>query len=102
MDHRLSKECWDASGWWDGLFADAGDALSGRNRVFGHEAWCDSPNDSITMPHISHQSWKEKELPEKFGVWAGTWTDRHPGWEYRLWTDEDNRALVRIHYPYFL
>lgn len=26
----------------------------------------------------------------------------HPTWEYRLWTDEANRELVREHYPWLL
>jgi mannosyltransferase OCH1-like enzyme len=26
----------------------------------------------------------------------------HPTWEYKLWTDVDNRELVRRHYPWFL
>ena len=28
--------------------------------------------------------------------------ERHPGWEYRLWTDAENRELVREHYPWLL
>ncbi|CAL8462282.1 g1813 [Coccomyxa elongata] len=28
--------------------------------------------------------------------------DMHPTWEYRLWTDEANRELVRDHYPWLL
>ena len=26
----------------------------------------------------------------------------HPSWEYKLWTDEDNRNLIKDHYPWFL
>lgn len=26
----------------------------------------------------------------------------HPGWEYRLWTDAENRELVQEHYPWLL
>ena len=26
----------------------------------------------------------------------------HPAWEYRLWTDVANRALVAEHYPWLL
>ena len=28
--------------------------------------------------------------------------ERHPGWEYRLWTDTENRELVWEHYPWLL
>ena len=31
-----------------------------------------------------------------------TWKALHPRWQYRLWTDEDNRGLVARHYPWFL
>jgi len=26
----------------------------------------------------------------------------HPAWEYKLWTDEANRNLVKEHYPWLL
>jgi hypothetical protein len=28
--------------------------------------------------------------------------EMHPGWEYRLWTDAENRELVQEHYPWLL
>ena len=28
--------------------------------------------------------------------------EMHPGWEYRLWTDTENRELVQEHYPWLL
>ncbi|KAK9834841.1 hypothetical protein WJX81_002915 [Elliptochloris bilobata] len=30
-----------------------------------------------------------------------TWQENHPGWVHKLWTDDDNDALVREHYPWF-
>lgn len=31
-----------------------------------------------------------------------TWIKHHPDWEYRLWTDEDNRNLIKENYGEFL
>lgn len=55
-----------------------------------------------TIPRIIHQTWKNAEIPEKFQPYAERVRDLHPGWEYRLWTDEDARAFTARHYPHFL
>ena len=53
------------------------------------------------IPRIIHQTWKNRTIPEH-------WTRSHEGWkglegfEYRLWTDEDNRHLIATKYPWFL
>jgi mannosyltransferase OCH1-like enzyme len=31
---------------------------------------------------------------------AGSWQRNHPGWTYRLWTDDSNRELVANHFPW--
>ena len=31
-----------------------------------------------------------------------TWRDQNPTWQYKLWTDEDNRNLVAHHYSWLL
>ena len=28
--------------------------------------------------------------------------NNHPGWEHKLWTDDENRDFVANHYPWFL
>ena len=33
---------------------------------------------------------------------AASWKRNHPGWEYRLWTDKQNREFIRTRYPDFL
>ncbi|KAJ3070800.1 hypothetical protein HK102_006588, partial [Quaeritorhiza haematococci] len=58
--------------------------------------------EKFEIPPIIHQSWKTHELPLKFRAWSNTWKENHPHWEYRLWTDNDNRRLVEEHYPWFL
>ncbi|KAH7621804.1 putative Inositol phosphoceramide mannosyltransferase 2 [Nannochloris sp. 'desiccata'] len=55
-----------------------------------------------SIPHIIHQSWKKNELPIHFFTWSKSWKDQNPDWEYRFWTDEDNRNLVKKHYPWVL
>lgn len=54
------------------------------------------------IPKIIHQTWKEKDLPSNFELLSSTWKDFHPDWEYRLWTDDMNRAFIRDNYPEFL
>ncbi|EIN06486.1 hypothetical protein PUNSTDRAFT_145072 [Punctularia strigosozonata HHB-11173 SS5] len=54
---------------------------------------------------IIHQSWKNNNLPEDFELWSYEWRRLHPsseGWLYVLWTDFDNRELMRRFYPHYL
>lgn len=41
-------------------------------------------------------------MPRRFRAWRDSWLKHHPGWEYRLWTDEDNRRFIHDHYAWFL
>jgi len=54
------------------------------------------------VPMLIHQSWKNNEVPSRFKRWQQQWSTLHPEWNYHLWTDEDNRELVKQHYPWFL
>lgn len=54
------------------------------------------------IPKIIHQTWKSKNLPGRFLRFQKTWRHHHPDWEYRLWTDADNRDLIARHYAWFL
>jgi Anp1/Glycosyltransferase sugar-binding region containing DXD motif len=54
------------------------------------------------IPRVLHQTWKNHEIPERWQPYQRSWQENHPNWEYRLWTDVDNRALVAAHYPWFL
>ena len=53
------------------------------------------------IPHIIHQTWKTRELPEKWKPLQEKLLDMHPGWEYRLWTDEEIDEFVRKEFPDF-
>lgn len=54
------------------------------------------------IPKIIHQTWKTKEVPPHWQPSQDAWKKYHPDWEYKLWTDEDNRAFVQKHFPWFL
>jgi mannosyltransferase OCH1-like enzyme len=42
------------------------------------------------IPHVFHQIWLGPESPPgEFDRFRGSWREHHPGWELRLW-DEDN------------
>ncbi|KAG6167297.1 hypothetical protein E4U24_008285 [Claviceps purpurea] len=52
------------------------------------------------VPKIFHQSWKSLELPTKFQEWSLSCRQKHKGWEWVVWTDEDNLRLVQQHFPW--
>jgi len=56
----------------------------------------------VGIPKIIHQTWKEKEVPPGLARYQASWKRLHPEWEYRLWTDADNDALVRDEFPELL
>lgn len=56
----------------------------------------------MSIPKIIHQTWKTADLPANLAALQATWLAQHPHWEYRLWTDADNRALIVEHEPWFL
>lgn len=41
------------------------------------------------IPKKIHQIWLGSPLPEEYAVYAQTFKQLHPGWEYKLWTDAD-------------
>jgi inositol phosphorylceramide mannosyltransferase catalytic subunit len=55
--------------------------------------------ENVSIPRIIHQTWKSAEVPARFQAAAQSWRDRHPGWEYVLWTDADIDRFVHDHFP---
>ena len=55
---------------------------------------------AVGVPKLFHQSWKSTELPTKFERWSETCRTKHPDWEWVLWTDDDNLALVQTYFPW--
>lgn len=57
---------------------------------------------TVEIPKIIHQTWKSEDLPASLARYQESWRRHNPGWEYRLWTDADNDALVRDEFPELL
>lgn len=53
---------------------------------------------------IIHQTWKDENVPEKWVNGHNKWKDfaKKYHWDYKLWTDDDNRQLIVEHFPWFL
>jgi inositol phosphorylceramide mannosyltransferase catalytic subunit len=53
----------------------------------------------VRIPRIFHQIWVGPDpLPDEFAAYGQTWLDHHPGWELKLWTDENfppRETLIR-------
>jgi len=58
---------------------------------------------SQRIPKIIHQSWKDEHIPYDIyrKHWVDSWKLVYPDWTWKFWTDADNDALVRTHYPIF-
>ena len=53
-------------------------------------------------PKIIHQTWKTKEIPEKFRWDFDSWHDFHPDWQFYFWDDADLDDFVRMEHPHLL
>jgi inositol phosphorylceramide mannosyltransferase catalytic subunit len=48
------------------------------------------PAPEREIPRVFHQIWLGSDpLPRDYAAYQKTWTRRHPGWELRLWTEDD-------------
>lgn len=55
------------------------------------------------IPKIIHQSYKSlSTLPSDWADTPSRWQTLHPTYEYKFWSDDDNRNLIAQHYPWFL
>ena len=54
------------------------------------------------IPHILHQSWVNGSVPKHYSAWRQSWVSNHKHWEIKLWTDEDNDALIQRYMPWFM
>lgn len=57
---------------------------------------------STRIPRIIHQSWKSHDVPKRWLAYQESWKRYHPDFEYRFWTDDDNRAFVEEEFPDWL
>jgi Glycosyltransferase sugar-binding region containing DXD motif/Glycosyl transferase family 2 len=56
----------------------------------------------MAIPGIIHQIWNSHDVPEKWHAYQASWQTHHPGWEFRLWTQEAGRVFIAANYPSFL
>jgi inositol phosphorylceramide mannosyltransferase catalytic subunit len=60
-------------------------------------------NQLKEIPKIIHQTWKTNDIPEHWlKSYNGYKNLEKEGWEYKLWTDDDNRKLIEKEFPWFL
>ncbi|KAL3863733.1 hypothetical protein ACJMK2_005472 [Sinanodonta woodiana] len=52
------------------------------------------------IERIIHQTWKIRDIPVNFWSCVESVRDNHKDWEYRFWTDNSARKLVRQKYSY--
>lgn len=54
------------------------------------------------IPRTIHQTAKTADVPQEWRVFQQMVRDLHPSWDYKLWTDKDNLALVSRAVPQWL
>jgi glycosyl transferase-like sugar-binding protein len=78
---------------WDALVQVQGNQtrLVLLQQVYGKRKPSILPAKSTSsIPKCIHQIWLgPKSLPSYFKRYQRSWMERHPDWEYRLWTDKD-------------
>ncbi len=57
---------------------------------------------NMKIPKVIHQTWKDTCIPEEFQSFSFSWMNHHPDWEYRLWTNVDNRNFISEDHHWFL
>jgi mannosyltransferase OCH1-like enzyme len=55
----------------------------------------------LVIPELLHQTAPTAELSAETHRYRVKLRELHPGWTYKLWTDEDNLAFVQTHFPSF-
>jgi mannosyltransferase OCH1-like enzyme len=44
----------------------------------------------MLIPRVFHRIWVGPDpLPDEYAAYGETWAEHHPGWELRLWTEDD-------------
>lgn len=57
---------------------------------------------SSSIPKIIFQTWKTKDIPEKWKESQLSIKEHLPDWQIVLFSDEENREFVKQHFPDFL
>lgn len=59
-------------------------------------------NGTHSIPKIIHQTWKSRDIPDKFKSYQEECQRLNPGYTIRLWTDEDIDELLHKEYRWFI
>ena len=51
------------------------------------------------IPKIIHQLWKTDDIPSRYRYWQSSWKRLNPGFEYRLWTNQDLEQFISNEVP---
>src|SRR5438876_9483420 len=51
----------------------------------------------LKIPKIIHQIWLGSPVPSVYEPFMKSWQEKHPDWEYRLWTDENVHSLFPLY-----
>jgi len=85
------------------------DAVTGGWDLCARPTWRRDGRQKI--PKIVHHTYKNESLPWRFGLFRATWPfimnysntwNTSVGWSEYFWSDDDNRNLIKDHYPWFL
>ena len=58
---------------------------------------------NVKIPKIIHQTYISfKKIPKNWVNTPTSWKMHNPQWEYKFWSDEDNRKLCQEKFPWFL
>jgi len=86
--------------WYVPTLASNGAGTAVRGSAGSEEAA--RPAGPPAIPRVVHQSWRDAAVPDEVSGWRRSWREQNPGWEVRLWTDEQNRELISRDYAWFL
>lgn len=50
--------------------------------------------NEVMIPHVFHRIWVGGTMPHEFVATGQTWLDNHPGWEMKLWTEDNMPKLA--------
>jgi len=77
----------------------------GKSRAPGMAAIkqvCLSASLLMSIPRIIHQTWKSADIPSVYQEYVDSVRSINPTYNYKLWTDIENREFIASYYPWFL
>jgi hypothetical protein len=51
------------------------------------------------IPRVIHQTWKTRDIPDRYQTFQENCQELHPDFSFRVWSDQDNALLIKTHYP---